>query len=121
METRQEIEACEARKEGCAVDMTLEPCPFCGGEDGKHPDDCYITMLRDNTSFINLHHKPMYRDEEMREAYNTRYKRTCHVIKKRQEAGECSECGGFLFAANGCLPKQWTHCPNCGAEVADGD
>lgn len=94
----------------------LKPCPFCGGEDGKHSEDCYIIMSQENVSFVNLHHKPMYACEELGEAYNTRYKRTCNMVAPNSETmpyPRCSACGVPMLNT----PNRY--CAQCGAEVVD--
>lgn len=99
----------------------LKECPFCCGEDGKHSEDFYIIMSQENVSFINLHHKPMYTSKELREAYNTRYKRTCKMqrIKRDKYADEyeCQTCYGHTWTPFGAKPE---YCCHCGAEVVDG-
>lgn len=103
----------------------LEPCPFCGGEDGKHSGDCYIIMSQENVSFINLHHTPMYTSDELLEAYHARYKRTCKMEPDPDyDLVVCSECGyeeeiHLLFPSSGDQVYDGKFCPSCGAEVLD--
>lgn len=104
----------------------LEPCPFCGGRPSIGL--CGNRLMHDCKSlgaFISC----------TPEAWNTRYKRTCHIVIKPTDSDYrdgwhylCSECGFPIEVgevesfADGSTPIVLSHaafCWHCGAEVAD--
>lgn len=101
----------------------LEPCAYCGGETYlTHGKAVYsnLPMFKCNdcgavTSFdapIPNAAMMVGDDTPAIEMFNTRYKRTCHVIIE-DELQVCSECEEVI-------DPSWAACPYCGAEVVDG-
>lgn len=122
--------------------MTNEPvpCPFCGSMSEiprEHEEGCFLRMWADSMEdwyfagcgtahedfdhFNAWEHKyDRHSNEEMLAAYNTRYKRTCHIVIEDKIRNpfesffSCSECGARI--------QNRPYCSNCGCEVvADGD
>ena len=87
-------------------------CPFCGCSYGMHEQDCYIYMLAVQERFDALDYETPFSEKELEEAWNTRYKRTCHAIIE-DECTVCSNCQQDI-------DPSWVACPYCGAEVVDG-
>lgn len=98
----------------------LEPCPFCGGEalPPNEKDHCVVCSKCHATGANWAEY------DSAVEAWNNRYKRTCHNVVDPPLDFECSECifsvstdpsYGVDFQTN-----HWKFCPNCGAEVTDG-
>lgn len=109
----------------------LKPCPFCNGKLAVNQDEngwwhhscteyCYLSA-----GFPT--------EAEAIIAANTRYKRTCRVVPmdyfgqppyyrgsivSDALSDGCSECGYPFDTINKGVP---IFCPNCGAEVIDGD
>lgn len=98
----------------------LKPCPFCG-EPEEHESNCYILMI---ARVIEDYWKeiPLYTDEELEEAWNTRAERTCKP--------EVEHHGGLILTRYPCCGYElkvyryspypevaFNNCPNCGAKV----
>lgn len=106
--------------------VTLLPCPFCGGEAELKPTYDLDTDEIDGwfawcctTNDCTTH--PMTNDyltrAEAVEAWNTRAERTCHNIWNVELTGrlrfQCSECGAVSLEIT---PR---YCPSCGAKVVE--
>lgn len=90
----------------------LKTCPFCGSHNERpidHAEDCFIRMYAENVDEYYYSQTLVHDRESMKEAWNTRAERTCHIVIE-DECPVCSECGEDIdpsFAA----------CPYCGARV----
>lgn len=96
----------------------LKPCPFCGGE-ARHyapePPDHHIEC-RNCCADMGGYET----EAEAIKAWNTRYERTCHIVKASRKyvlsdgtelfEDGCSECNEYLAEDD-------NYCPNCGAKV----
>lgn len=114
----------------------LEPCPFCGGEATvmESPDGfASVGCANDWCPTTHMVFPLMFSfnsKEKAINAWNTRHKRTCEwSIKKGgtfYDVYQCSACG-YEYAESrtdhGIKVEliDAKFCPNCGAEVVDGD
>lgn len=96
----------------------LKPCPFCpdGGEPeyrnaGRSVKSLYTHSVYCKKCLCSTY--PTQTKQEAISAWNTRYKRTCHV-EYPHDARMCSECGYYIG-------EHHLFCSHCGAEVIDGD
>lgn len=110
----------------------LEPtkeCPFCGSMSSRlweHEEGCYLRMYADTKEdwytagyhrnsddfdFVaaNEHRFDRHSNEDLIQAWNTRYKRTCRILFEN-ECPVCLECQQDI-------DPSWVACPYCGAEV----
>lgn len=101
----------------------LEPCPFCDEQphvakfrhNGKELDNVWFASCRScNFSLIRK------TEDEVVEAWNTRYKRTCHKTNEGDTL-KCSNCGKFTTTRTASKRFKPRFCGSCGAEVVDDD
>lgn len=94
----------------------LEPCPFCGGEAMlcENLDYSYVYCMR-----CGCQTNEVGDILDAIEAWNTRYKRTCHDTTPYLSNGlpypdifTCSECGA---REDGVVKEEGMYCYNCGA------
>lgn len=102
----------------------LEPCPFCGVVEEEtyteHSEGCYIRKLCDLVYEPDSTSEATHGEEAMRNAYNTRCKRTCqNMMPPSEKTNLCSECGCVTECYDVEEDIQPKFCANCGAEVAD--
>lgn len=115
----------------------LKPCPFCGGEaESWYTQDDFWCAGRAGCANEDCCIRPVARgtnEDDAINIWNTRYKRTCRVVPmdyfgqppyyrgsivSDALSDGCSECGYPFDTINKGVP---IFCPNCGAEVIDGD
>ena len=92
----------------------LRECPFCGSHDEKpinHAEDCFIRMYAENVDEYYYSEMLVHDRESMKEAWNTRAERTCHVVY-HEGAPACSECLRELTYES-------RFCDRCGARVTE--
>lgn len=107
-------------------EASLTPCPFCGSKDiGYHfiaRRGCGVMVkckeCGSSSGIFWMTKENGYHDgAELKaaEAWNRRYKSTCHASDIYDNVFECSECG--CMDTDG-MPN---YCPNCGAKVVVND
>ena len=92
----------------------LRECPFCGSREERpinHAEDCFIRMYAENVDEYYYSETLVHDRESMKEAWNVRAERTCHVVIE-DECPTCSECGEDI-------DPSFTACPYCGAKVTE--
>lgn len=122
----------------------LEPCPFCGSMSSRpweHEEGCYLRIHgdtqedwytagyhRNSDDFdivaANEHQFDRHSNEDLIQAWNTRYKRKCHGVKNESKPKDqwvrCSECNCGLWWQDPTTSEHVINfCPSCGAEVVD--
>ena len=108
----------------------LKPCPFCGGEDlDVHVGASFGRLHENVTITCNDCIGSIYGGTEQRAiaAWNTRAERTCtvkphgYLIINGEDSDmrcwSCSECAYGWHISD--YDKQFSYCPNCGAEVVE--
>lgn len=91
----------------------LKPCPFCGSTNLKQGYVITAPVIEcGNCHAISPNHIDKT-EEDIIEAWNTRYERTCHASDLYDNVFECSECG--------CMDTDGirNYCPDCGAKVIE--
>lgn len=95
----------------------LTPCPFCGGayrEISNHSENCYLKMLSDNfRAFATNDESFQHAEEEMTEAWNTRYEKTFQF----QDLDDIEKWA--LENLEGCDEPEWTLLIRIADSIAD--
>lgn len=106
----------------------LKECPFCEMPNGKHDENCWVTLVLNGEA-----------GDHVGEAWNRRIERTCKfelcvdeeemAERRKATAGEWSTCDiplcwkcsacGLKLAPVTQLPEWMRHCPGCGWKVVD--
>ena len=113
------------------MDMTIKPCPFCGGEvethhvlDNYRGQNIWTAGCSNNRCTCKPATGWCKTEAEAVAAWNTRAERTCRMPETSIDHGhiesngvtewrKCSECGEEILA----WPAHY--CPNCGAKVVE--
>lgn len=117
----------------------IKECPFCGSASEwlrEHSYNCFLRRLiafnewLTEKRLIGQRDERPYSRDELIEAYNTRYKRTCEPITFVADEieniklwhTECRLCGVILGQGKSAIDATIglpNYCPCCGAEVVD--